>query len=291
VLRGNYDLIHLHNIEASFVLPILKTRFKTIATAHGRMTPGNRWGRAATALLRAMEYPFAHWSDAATSVSALHAQQLGAQFHCPIKYIPNGVDVAPVMDDLAADAILQRQGLQRGEFILFVSGRFIPLKGAHLLLDAFHKIKGDYSLVLVGDLSLSTGYAKSLRAQADARTTFVPFVESNATLLGLMQMSRLVVLPSLVEAMSVTLLEAASVAAPIVCSDIPANTTVLPPDGAVFFHSGNVDDLAAKLDWALARPDEMRAMGVRARKWVQEHFNWDTIAERYESLYTQVARQ
>jgi glycosyltransferase involved in cell wall biosynthesis len=106
-----------------------------------------------------------------------------------------------------------------------------------------------------------------------------------------MQSSRLVVLPSLIEAMSVTLLEAASVAAPIVCSDIPANTAVLPPDGALFFHSGDVNDLADKLRWALTHPDEMRALGLRARQWVQEHFNWDTIAERYDSLYDKVVRR
>ena len=288
ILRGDYDLIHLHNIEASFVLPILKTRFKTIATAHGRMTPGNRWDRAATALLRAMEYPFAHWSDAATSVSSLHAQELGAQFHRAIRYIPNGIDIAPEIDDIAADAILQRYALPRGDFILFVSGRFIPLKGAHILLDAYTRLANASRLVFVGDHSDSSGYIASLRARADARTIFIPFVEANPTLLGLMRASRLVVLPSLVEAMSMTLLEAASAGAPLVCSDIPANTAVLPTDRARFFRSGDANDLAEKLCWALNHPDEMRVIGLRGQTWVREHFTWDTIAEQYESLYNEI---
>ncbi|MBI5649256.1 MAG: glycosyltransferase family 4 protein [Chloroflexi bacterium] len=290
VLRGNYDLIHLHNIEASFVLPILKTRFKTLTTAHGRMTPGNRWGRAATMLLQAMEYPFARWSDAASSVSELHAQELGAQFHRPVRYIPNGIDVAPEIDGIGARAILDAHRLPPRDYALFVSGRLIPLKGAHLLVEAFRQVVGDHRLVFVGDISDSSGYTISLRARADARTTFVPFVESSPALLGLMQASRLVVLPSLVEAMSMTLLEAASVGAPIVCSDIPANTAVL-PDRALFFRSGDVNDLAEKLRWALNHPDAMRALGLRAQTYVREHFNWDTIAEQYESLYNEIVKR
>ena len=291
ILRGDYDLIHLHNIEASFVLPILKTRFKTIATAHGRMTPGNRWGRAATALLRAMEYPFARWSDAATSVSSLHAQELGAQFHRAIRYIPNGIDIAPEIDDIAADAILQRYALPRGDFILFVSGRFIPLKGAHILLDAYARLANAPRLVFVGDHSDSSGYIASLRARADARTIFIPFVEANPTLLGLMRASRLVVLPSLVEAMSMTLLEAASAGAPLVCSDIPANTAVLPTDRARFFRSGDAADLAEKLHWAIDHADEMRVIGLCGQTWVRDHFNWDAIAKQYESLYNEIVHR
>ena len=36
--RGDYEVIHVHNLEASFVLPLLNLRYKTVATAHGRVT-------------------------------------------------------------------------------------------------------------------------------------------------------------------------------------------------------------------------------------------------------------
>src|SRR5262245_31894957 len=55
VLFGDYDVIHLHNIEASFVLPILKLRYPVVATAHGRITAGNKWRGAVAALLRTTE--------------------------------------------------------------------------------------------------------------------------------------------------------------------------------------------------------------------------------------------
>jgi glycosyltransferase involved in cell wall biosynthesis len=87
--------------------------------------------------------------------------------------------------------------------------------------------------------------------------------------------------------MSITLLEAASVGAPTVCSDIPANVAVM-QDQAGYFRSGDADDLARKLRWALDHPREMREQGRRAQAWVRQNLAWDDIVERYEQLYRQV---
>ena len=35
LLRRDFDLVHVHNVEASFVLPFLKLRYPVIATSHG----------------------------------------------------------------------------------------------------------------------------------------------------------------------------------------------------------------------------------------------------------------
>jgi glycosyltransferase involved in cell wall biosynthesis len=121
---------------------------------------------------------------------------------------------------------------------------------------------------------------------ADDRTVFVPFVHSLTELLGLIKLSRLFVLPSINEGMSMALLEASSIGAPILCSDIPANTSVL-PDQALYFHSNDVDDLANKLQWALDHPKEMSELGQRAEAWVKEKYSWDLIAEQYDQLYQQ----
>ena len=80
------------------------------------------------------------------------------------------------------------------------------------------------------------------------------------------------------------LLEAASLGAPIVCSDIPANTAVL-PEQALYFRSGDADDLADKMRWALEHPMEMPRLGQQAQSWVRASFSWDQIAEQYDQLY------
>jgi glycosyltransferase involved in cell wall biosynthesis len=80
------------------------------------------------------------------------------------------------------------------------------------------------------------------------------------------------------------LLEVASLSVPIVCSDIPENTDVL-PERALFFTSADVSDLHEKLQWALEHPDDMGQFAEQARDWVNRNNQWNTIVKEYEQLY------
>jgi glycosyltransferase involved in cell wall biosynthesis len=88
--------------------------------------------------------------------------------------------------------------------------------------------------------------------------------------------------------MSMMLLEAAALGAPLVCSDIAENRHVL-GERALYFRSGNADDLREKLVWALAHPDEMVALAAEAREHIRREYSWDAIAVRYEELYLRIA--
>ena len=284
VLFGNYDLIHLHHIEASFVLPILKLKYKVISTAHGRITAGSKWGNIAAKVMQSMEIPYALLSDIATSVSIQQAEELKHRFQRDIIYIPNGVSRTQPVNYNAAQRILLLEGIRDNNFILFAAGRIIPLKGVHLLMEAYSKIDRDCKLLIVGDLSSSQEYARKLRSYRDSRIRFLPFISSQEELYGLVKLCCLFIFPSLYEAMSMMLIEAASLGAPILCSDIPANKSVL-MDQALFFQSESIRDLTEKLEWALCHAQEMREYGVKVRDWVNERYSWDSIIEKYDSLY------
>jgi glycosyltransferase involved in cell wall biosynthesis len=287
LFNGNYDLIHLHNIEASFVLPLLRLRYKVITTAHGRIKPGNKWGRLEAKAMQLMEYPFACWSTLATSVSEKDAYEISKHCRHKVFHIPNGIDVVPEIDEESAQKIMAEKGIVSNKYIIFVAGRIIPLKGAHLLLSAYSRVQGQNHLLVVGDLSHLNEYAIELKGLADPRVIFSPFISSLSILLGLMKYSIMLVFPSLSEGMSMTLLEAASVGTPILCSDIPANTAVLPGQ-ALYFSSGSVEDLAAKLQWALVHKQEMENLGTQAKAQVRNNYSWDYIVEQYEILYLKV---
>ena len=49
---GQYDLIHLHNAEASFVLPLLRLRYRVVATSHGPAYRRAKWGPVAKRLIQ-----------------------------------------------------------------------------------------------------------------------------------------------------------------------------------------------------------------------------------------------
>jgi hypothetical protein len=91
LLWGNYDLIHLHNVEAAYVLPILRLRYKVISTSHGAAQARDKWGRLAKLIISLTEYPFAFWSNCVTSVSKPLADYYQRRFRKSIHYIPNGV--------------------------------------------------------------------------------------------------------------------------------------------------------------------------------------------------------
>ena len=83
------------------------------------------------------------------------------------------------------------------------------------------------------------------------------------------------------------LLEVASLGTPLLSSDIPENATVL-PEHALFFESGDADDLRSKLDWALHHAEQMREMGNEAKRWVMKNYHWDSIVNQYEALYQRI---
>jgi len=139
-------------------------------------------------------------------------------------------------------------------------------------------------LVVIGDSQTDPEYSQEIRELADQRVHFIPFIADKAELFGILVGAKIFVFPSTVEAMSMALLEAASLAVPVICGDIPANTTVL-PEHALYFRSGDAGDLCDKLKWAVNNPEEMKRMGLRAQAWVRENFSWDVIAKQYDELY------
>ena len=282
-----YDLIHLHNVEASFVTPLLRARYKVISTSHGAAQVRDKWNNWAKVMIRITEYPFVYVSNCVTSVSKPLTEHYRTMTDKPIHYIPNGVSSAENVDVASAKAILQDLGLQEGKYIFFAAGRIIWSKGCHFLLEAMQEIDTDVQILIVGDASHMPEYKEHLETLADERVHFVPFIAEKATLMGLLHLCRFFVFPSTYEAMSMMLLEAAEVGAPILCSDIPENSNVL-PEQALFFHSTSVADLQQKLRWALAHEDEMEQLALAAKAHVGAEYRWDEIVRQYQLLYTQL---
>jgi len=282
-LSRNYDLIHIHNLEASFVLPLLKIKYKVIATSHGSLGVRKKWGRVASLGFRLAWWP-TRMADCITTVSKREIDTLERRYNQPIRYIPNGVDINADSADLekAREFLLSHQ-VDQGKYILFAAGRIIPTKGAGILLQAYRNLATEQKLLVVGDFSHMPEHEFELRQLADPRVIFIPFIDK-ATLLGLVHQASIFVFPSTHEAMSMMLLEAAMQEASIISSDIQANTIVL-PHHALYFKSGDSNDLLEKMDWALHHPDHMRKLGIGAKAWVLEKYQWDSIVPQYEQLY------
>lgn len=287
VLFGKYDLLHLHNLEASFVLPILRVKYPVIATSHGFAYRRDKWGPIAKRALQLMEVPFVKFSNVATSVSAQDAGELASRYRRAIQYIPNGTGSESNPDLKAAQELLDRHALSPGKYLILVAGRIIPTKGVHLAIEAINRLANEIPLLIVGDGEAD--YVNELREMAGPRVRFQPLIKEPSVLYGLMVVSQCLIFPSLYEAMSMVLLEAAQLGVPIVCSDLPENNAVL-GENATYFESGNIDSLTKKLTWVLEHPSEVVRKSERAAKRVLADFSWDVIAARYVELYQEMAQ-
>lgn len=286
LFRGDYDLINVHSAETCFVLPFLRLRYKVISTAHGliRMEPSelSKWGRVKP-LLTIPEVPLMYLSNMRTSVSKPDKQFLEARYNRPVIYLPNGYEQRAPDTEAARDFLAQR-GLEPGKYAIFTAGRIVPRKGCHLVLEAMQQLDRDVKLLVVGDASHVPEYEARLHALADDRVTFCGFISSKELLFGLIQQAKLFLFPTTYEAMAMTMLEVASLGTPMIASDIPENREVL-PDQALFFRSGDADDLRQKMAWALDHPGQMALMAGRARIWVETNHRWTDIIQGYEQLY------
>lgn len=284
---GDYHLVHVHNVEAGYVLPLLRLRYKVISTSHGAAQARDKWGLPAKWLIGLMELPFIYLSNCVTSVSKPLAYYYKRRYRWPVHYLPNGVTDKHSVDLASAHMLLNQYGIVPGDFLLFAAGRIMATKGCHLVLEAFRDLSTTTRLVIVGDMSHNPSYEQELRKLANERVCFIPFVDNPAILFGLVQSARLFVFPSLVEAMSMMLLEAAMLGTPLISSDIPENTSVL-PTSALCFRSGNAADLREKIIWALEHPEQMRRRARLIQEWVREKYHWDEIIKGYERLYATI---
>lgn len=294
-LCGDYDLVHLHSVEAAFMLPLLRLRGAVVSTAHGspRRSARSKWSPLAKQVMGLTEYPFMWLSSRITSVSDVDADYYEQRFGCRPVYVPNGVEEALFEIADRGEQVAAEYGLAAGGYVLFAAGRIDPTKGCHAALKAFlalddSEVPPDLRFAVAGDLGHVPAYSEELRALADERVVFTGLIVEPARLYGLVRGCRVFIFPSLTEGMSMMLLEVAALGVPLICSDIEENTRVLGAR-ALYFRSGDAADLRAKLAWALAHPGEMSERAAAARSWVRERYEWGAIARAYERLYEEVA--
>lgn len=289
MLFGHYDLIHMNGVENCFTLPLLKLRYQLVSTSHsapGRI-PVFKWSKRERFLMQMAEYPFLYLSNCPTAVSIMDTEYFFNRYRKKVAYIPNGVDCNIKSDQEAAKQFIEELGLSPKGFLLFIAGRIVALKGCHLLLEAIKQMI-DIPVVVIGDMEQDHLYSKKLRELAkNCRVFFIPPITDRALLFGILNLCKLFVFPSTAEGMSMILLEAASLGTPMICSDIPENKVVL-GNLVTYFLSGDQNDLAEKINWAIKNPNEPENLAQELKVFIKENYSWDSIASKYENLYQKV---
>ncbi|HBF67372.1 MAG TPA: glycosyl transferase family 1 [Candidatus Magasanikbacteria bacterium] len=286
-LITHHDIIHFHGVGPSLLswIPrIFSPHTVVITTFHCIDRKHKKWGGFARIMLRLGEWSTCRFAHKIIAVSKTIAAYALAVYDCTAIYIPNGIN--PVKPITNSEQIIQNQfGLTHNNYVAVVT-RLIPHKGIHHLITAFTGLNTKKKLVIVGGGHFTDLYVKRLHelTHGDKRIIFTGF-QSGAALHALYEHAALVVQPSELEGLSISLLEAMNYGRPLLASDIDENREAL-SDYGWYFKSGNSADLARQLKKLLATPRiTLERRAKIGQVYVNNLFNWDTITSDTLHLY------
>lgn len=279
---GRYDVVHFHAEGPCAMLWLPKLLGKRcIATIHGLDHRRAKWGRLARAYILLGEKCAARFADEIIVLSQGVQNYFRDTYDRETVWIPNGVTKPERRE---AEEITRRFGLKKDDYILYL-GRLVPEKGISYLIEAFRQTAVDKKLVIAGGSSDTDAFAAELRqqAQGDDRILFTGFVQGRA-LEELYSNAWCYVLPSDLEGMPLSLLEAMSYGNCCVTSDIEECAAVLENHGLTF-PRGDAAALAALLQRLWEHPEQVETYRKTAADFILQKYNWDLVAQRTLELY------
>jgi glycosyltransferase involved in cell wall biosynthesis len=281
-LPRDLDIIHYHAIGSSlfsFIPRLVNCR--TIVTVHALDWEREKWGHFATWFLKGCEMASAKFPTATTVVSKKLRNHYVQKYDKSPAYIPNGV-VAP---NFCEPSKIKEFGLAKNNFLLF-AGRLSPEKGCHYMLEALKPLNTALKVVFAGGSSYSEEYIRRLRELAWDNVMFLGYVDRD-TMAELYSNCYAFVLPSEIEGLSISLLEALSYGSCIVASDIEENMEAI-EDAGLSFRSMDVSSLREVFKLILGNPALVESYRRKAQELGHRRFNWDEVTRQTEAFYYQV---
>lgn len=279
---GPYDVVHFHAEGPCAMLWLPKLFGKRcVATIHGLDHKRAKWGKFAQKYILLGERCAARFAHRIIVLSSGVQQYFLDTYGRETVLIPNGVTKPQCRE---AEKIQEKFGLCKDSYILFL-GRLVPEKGIHYLIRAYRSLQTDKKLVIAGGVSDTDSYGRELKALSgsDPNILFTGFVQGQL-LEELYSNAYVYVLPSDLEGMPLSLLEAMSSGNCCLVSDIPECAEVVQTYG-VRFPKGNVSELAKTLQTLCAEPETVAHFQSIARDYVCKAYSWEETVQKTLEQY------
>lgn len=279
---GKYDVIHFHAEGPCAMLWLPKLFGKRcIATIHGLDHQRAKWGKFASTYIMLGEKCAAKYADEIIVLSEGVKQYFQDTYGRETRFIPNGVNRPEIK---SAEFITEKYGLIKDSYILFL-GRLVPEKGIRYLIEAFKGVNTDKKLVIAGGSSDTNTFADELKelAKDDNRILFTGFVEGQE-LEELYSNSYIYTLPSDLEGMPLSLLEAMSYGNCCVVSNIAECVEVV-EDKALVFKKSDISDLKDKIQQACDNLELVGRLKSQAADFICNKYDWDDVVKKTLNLY------
>ena len=276
---GKYDVLHYH-AEGSCAMLWIPHLFKKkiVVTIHGLDWQRAKWGGFATKYIKFGEKMAVKYADKIIVLSKGVQKYFKETYNKETYFIPNGINKP---NERKPQIIKQKYNLNKDDYILFLA-RIVPEKGLHYLLEAFKQIDTKKKLVIAGGASHTNDYLQEIKKKAseDDRVIMTGFVQGQE-LEELFSNCYLYCLPSDVEGMPISLLEAMSYGCRCLVSNIEENLQVVEEYG-YSFKKGNIEDLKKQLETIFNNKKEE---SKQIQEYILRKYNWENIITQTERIY------
>ncbi len=280
---SNYDVIHFH-AEGPCAMMWIPRLFgkKCVATIHGLDWQRSKWGGFATKYIKFGEKMAVKKAKEIIVLSENVKKYFKDTYDRETEFVPNGVNKPEI---IPANEITEKFGLEKDKYFLTL-GRLVPEKGYHYLIKSYNSIKTDIKLVIAGGSSDTSDYVKELKelSKDNKNIIYTNLVQGN-TLEELYSNAYAYILPSDLEGMPLTVLEAMSYGNCVLGSDICEIAEVV-EDKALLFKKSDISDLTEKLQFLLDNPDIVHEYKNNASDFICNKYNWANIVAKTLELYS-----
>ncbi len=279
---GKYDVVHFHAEGPCAMLWLPKLFGKRcIATIHGLDHQRAKWGRFASWYILTGEKCAAKFADEIIVLSDSVKNYFKETYNRETVYIPNGIAPAEKKE---AREITDKFALGKEDYILFL-GRLVPEKGLRYLIEAYKSVDTDKKLVIAGGSSDTADFEREIKeiASDDEKIFFTGFVQGRI-LEELYSNAYFYTLPSDLEGMPLSLLEAMSYGNCCLTSDIPECADVTGEYG-ITFRKSDVADLKEKMQYLCDNPETVQKYKTASASYICGKYNWDDVVDKTLRLY------
>ncbi len=184
------------------------------------------------------------------------------------------------------DPSVRRWRVEPNRYVLYVS-RLEPENNAHLVIEAFKRVRTAHKLLIVGDAPYARDYIADLKARArrDRRIIFTGFVFGR-DYRALQQNAYCYVHATEVGGTHPALLEAMGFGNCVLTLAAPENMEAIGDAGIAY---ADENDLAEKLQRVLRDGSLVHSYRNRAQARVQDFYDWDYVVDQYERLFAKMA--
>jgi glycosyltransferase involved in cell wall biosynthesis len=252
---------------------------KTILNVDGEDWKRGKWRGLEKTYLKMCERVATIFPHLVISDSQVIRKRYLEDYKTETVFIPYGANIGKSEDT----SYLNRFGLEKGKYILFI-GRLVPENNAHVLIEAFAKLKSDYKLVIVGDAPYVDEYKGGLKRMASKDVVFTGYLFGEGYA-SLSSHCCLFVLPSGVDGTRPVLLDQMGFGNCVLVNNTPANLEVIGDAGLAYNGMDGLPDLVEKMKYVLSHPNIVREYRMKAVDRVEKEYSWDVITLKYEELF------